>query len=522
MNFSDHRPARAGFWGVLLLGVFAWAPAAYPGYWQGLEGFTPIYNAIHPQQIAGVAADADVWRGAGAASFILVQPFLLLGLAPTAAVRAVFIIALILGGLGVYTWLLPRLGDRAAGLAGLIYMLLPPVLATVYVRGSLSDALILALLPMTLAAIAAYAESESLAAAGIAVIAMIWMWRTQAGLALLASVMLLLYALLVERHRWAALVVAGGGAAGLASLIPLWSIRAGPAETFSDHFVYLFQLFGNGWETAPSIPGWQDRFPFQLGFAALAFSLVTLWFWLRMSDRGRRMDARRLLIFSFIAAPVIIALSLTVSAPLWRIPGASGLLTYPWQIILVGAPLLAASAGALPAVSQPLAKTPYWPVLMGLAILASYPYLSADFTQVQPPERPYAVLGESSDIVLLEADLQENANPPATELTVMWQIRHLLDTDYNIFFQALAQVDGEWQVVAQLDAQPLGDERPATSWRPGEILTNAYRLDLTDAAESMDLENTRLRYYFGYYDWQTGERLPVDGGIDDKLVFYGR
>lgn len=522
MNFSDQRPARAGFWGVLLLGVFAWAPAAYPGYWQGLEGFTPLYNAMHPQQIAGIAAEADVWRGMGGASFILVQPFLLLGFSPTAAVRAVFIITLILGGLGVYAWLLPRLGDRAAGLAGLVYMLLPPVLATVYVRGSLSDALILALLPMTLAAIAAYAEGESLAAAGIAVIAIIWMWRTQAGLALFASAMLLLYALLVERHRWAALVAAGGGAAGLVSLIPLWSIRAGPAENFFDHFVYLFQLFGNGWETAPSIPGWQDRFPFQLGFAALAFSLMTLWFWLRMPDRGRRMDARRLLAFSFIGAFIIIALSLTVSAPLWRIPGASRLLTYPWQIILVATPLLAATAGALPAVSKPLAKAPYWPVLMGLAILASYPYLSADFTQAQPPDRPYAVLSEFSDIVLLEADLTETTDPPAAELAVTWQTRHLLDADYNIFFQALAQVDGEWQVVAQLDAQPLGDERPATFWRPGEILANTYHLDLTDAAGQVDLENSRLRYYFGYYDWQTGERLPVDGGIDDKLVFYGR
>ncbi len=522
MNFSESRPARAGFWAVLLLGVFAWAPATYPGYWQGLEGLTPVFNALYPQPIANIAADADVWRGIGNATFILVQPFLLLGMAPTAAVRAVFVITFLLGGLGIYTWLEPRLGDRAAGLAGLIYMLLPSVLATVYIRGSLSDALIVALLPIALASIAAYAESRSPATVGIALIAIVWMWRTQAGLALFATLLLLLYALIVERSRWAALVAAVGGAAGLASLIPIWSIQSDAVQSFGDHFVHAFQLFANGWQTAPSIPGWQDQFPFQLGFVVLGYSLLTLWFWLRTSKRRNDPQLKDLLLFSFSGALIVIILSLTISAPLWRITGAQRLLTYPWQLSLIAAPLLAVTAGALPALNRELGKIPYWPLLIGLALLASYPYLRADFTQFVPPDRPDAVIGQNREIVLLEADLQESSDPPAAELLVTWQTRHLLATDYNVFFQALAEVNGETQVVAQLDAQPLDDERPATSWRPGEILSNTYRLDLASAAETIDLDATQLHYYFGYYDWRDGQRLPVDGGIDDKLVFYGR
>ncbi|MBK8800093.1 MAG: hypothetical protein IPM07_29010 [Anaerolineales bacterium] len=73
------------------------------------------------------------------------------------------------------------------------------------------------------------------------------------------------------------------------------------------------------------------------------------------------------------------------------------------------------------------------------------------------------------------------------------------------------------QVVAQLDAQPLGDARPATSWQPGEVLTNTYVLDLSAAPPE-----TPLTYYFGYYDWRDGSRLPVDGGRDDKLVLHGK
>jgi hypothetical protein len=71
-----------------------------------------------------------------------------------------------------------------------------------------------------------------------------------------------------------------------------------------------------------------------------------------------------------------------------------------------------------------------------------------------------------------------------------------------------------------LDTQPLGGERPVTDWRQGEILVETYQLDLSQLDTSQ--ANNPLSYYFGYYDWSNGERLPVDGGIDDKLVFHGR
>ena len=45
---------------------------------------------------------------------------------------------------------------------------------------------------------------------------------------------------------------------------------------------------------------------------------------------------------------------------------------------------------------------------------------------------------------------------------------------------------------------------------------------MSQTAADIDLDEKPLRYYFGYYDWRDGVRLPVDGGIDDKLVFYGQ
>ncbi len=119
MNRDASEPVRIGFWAVLALGVLAWAPALYPGYWQGWEGFAPVFQSVTPTALASIATTPDLWRGAGSGAFLLAQPPLLLGATPTQAIQFTFILTFILGGAGVYVWLADRLGDRGAGLAGL-------------------------------------------------------------------------------------------------------------------------------------------------------------------------------------------------------------------------------------------------------------------------------------------------------------------------------------------------------------------------------------------------------------------
>ncbi|MDQ3247965.1 MAG: hypothetical protein M3Q45_02040, partial [Chloroflexota bacterium] len=412
------RPSslRTGFWTVLLLGCLAWTPAAYPGYWQGLEGFVPVFNAAQPNALANIATVPDLWRGMGNATFLLARPFLAVNLDATTAVRLTFVLCFVLGGLGMYAWLRAGLGDRAAGLAGLIYTLSPVCLATVYVRGSLSEAMIMGLLPVALAGIAAHAQGRSPGAAGIAVIAILWMWRTQAGLALFASVLLLLYALLVERQWVTGLVVAVSGLAGLTSLIPLWSIRTTTPVIFHEHFVHWFQLFKGDWQTATSIPGWQDNYPFQLGFVGVIFSAVTLWRWVRPAAPQPSRYVARLLRFSVGSVIICVALSLHGSAELWQWSGAERLLTYPWQLLLLAAPLLAVTAGSLAYLDADLGDTTYWTLLVALVVLGSYGNLTPKFTLIHPPETPIAVIGATRNFVILEARLTEQAQPPGAIL----------------------------------------------------------------------------------------------------------
>lgn len=519
-DFSSIRsptdePTRAGLWAVLLCSIFVWAPTVYPGYWQTLDGFAPLFNAAKLNSIANVATWPDVWRGSSWGAYLLAQPFLIVGLEPVVAVRSAFALAILLGGLGVYSWLHPRLGDRSAGLAGVIYMLMPTLLATIYVRGSMTDAFVLALLPLTLAGLTIYVEQRSIVAAAVTVVAILWLWRTQAGLAVLVSILLVLYAVLVERSWLATLIVIVTSVVALISLTPLLGILAPPTAIFADHFVDLFQLLRPAWQVAPSIAGWQDEFPFQVGMVVFAFAVVAGWELVVLRPRLSA-ATHRLLIFCAVGAMLLTVFSLGVSEPLWRVSGAGRLLTYPWQVGLLAAPLLACLAGSLPAVIPALRQPAYWIGTVTLVVIASSPFLVPVFTQVSPPPQPLAVFGDNQ-LIVLSADLLEQDQPHQATLTVTWQVLQPLDFDDNLFLQAVTQ-DGSPQVVAQIDAQPL-EGRPATGWQAGEIFTASYTLSLPDTPA--DTTGSPLEYHFGLYNWSNGVRRVVDGGLTDKMVFYG-
>jgi hypothetical protein len=407
----NRATSRLGLGVLLLSSVFAWAPATFGGYWQTLQGFIPIFNVGQTAPVANIGVAPDLWRGAGHATNLLAGPWTLFGFDQAAAVRLAFVLAFMIGGCAIYAWLRPALGDRAAGLAGLIYILQPVFLSTVYVHGSLADALVLAWLPLALAGLAAAARLRPLEGAAVAVIAILLLWRTQAGLAAGATVLLLAYAVLVERHWTPVLVVLAAGAAGFASLLPLWGLSAPPPTPFADHFVYLYQLFDVRWAAAgagaASAAGWQDRYPFGLGFAVLLFGALSLWGWATTAP-ALTLWQRRLLGFAFGAAAALVALSLPWSAGLWSASGAERLLTYPWQILLLAAPLLAAAAGSLPSLLPALAALPYWSVLVALVVLGSYDALAPAYTLVPPPARPVAMLG-ADQLAVLAAQLDETA-----------------------------------------------------------------------------------------------------------------
>ena len=382
MNPSERSPIQIGLWAMLLLGIFAWAPATYPGYWQSIEGFLPIYNASSNSGIVDIGVEADLWRGTGRGAYLLVRPLVQLGLSATAAVRINFVLALVVGGLGTYSWLRPRLGDRTAALAGLTYMLMPPLLATVYVRGSLSDALVMALFPLLMAGLQMYVLERSPAAIGVIVLSQLLLWRIQPGLTVFVTLFALAFIIVVERDWWLVLTLVISAVAGITSLIPLWSVQSTSAVNFGEHFVYLYQLFGNQWDVAPSIPGWQDGYPFQLGIFVIGMGIFSLWSWWQLNERTAELN--RFLWFMIAATLLLTTLSLGISAPLWELSRAGRLLTYPWQILLIASLPLVVLASMLTALQPVLQKSVYWVSLLILVTLSSHSFLTTRFTSYSP------------------------------------------------------------------------------------------------------------------------------------------
>ncbi len=525
MDSGENQQPQTGLWVALILSVFAWAPATYPGYWEALEGFLPIFNISSTGAIADIGIAPDLWRGAGSGTYLFVRPLVELGVSATAAVRVNFILAIILGGLGTYSWLRPLLGDRSAGLASLLYMFMPPLLATIYIRGSLSDALALALFPVLMSGIQAYARERSPSAIGVIVLSQIWLWRVQPGLAIFIVIFSILYVLIVEWHLlanrepWLLLAIVVSSAAGIVSLIPLWSIRAASVTNFAEHFVYLFQLFGTQWQVAPSIPGWEDGYPFQLGLPTYGLGAFAVWSWWQMGKRRRPFS--RFVGFMLISGTILVLMSLHVAEPLWRLTGAEQLLTYPWQVLLIAALPLSALAGSLVAFNSGLQNRVYWASLVVLVLLSSHPFLMTQFTEFRANRRPAAVFGQNQELLLLEAKVNVLDDISQAQLDIAWQALHPLDFDYNLFFQALVDEDGAITVVGQVDSQPLQGARPATTWAVGEIITDSYKIDISSYTGS-----ERLQYIFGYYNWESGDRLPAKDGVsglqDDKLVIYGQ
>lgn len=507
---QTEKPSRFSVdhnWIILtLLALMAWAPLTYPGFVQTHSGYLPIYYAEDAARAADpwgwmphIGQAFDPWRSDGRLPFLLAALAIRAGMSGAAAVRLAFACGLALGSWGMYAWARRLLSPPAALLAAVVYTFLPWILATTYLRGALGEVWVYGLAPWALWG--ASQTPRRTAWIVTAAVAALLLW-SQAGLSVYALVVIGLMQLSANRGRPALIALsalAAGTVVGVVGLIPwLRQAAAGAAPDFDQHFLYLYQILLPAWGNGASRPGWQDEMSFQLGALALGLALLALLVGRPAADQPPA--SRAVFRFALLGTGVLAALTLGWAAPFWQLSGASRLLSYPWQLLTIAAPWLSLAAGAA-AGRLPLLRA--WPracILVGLVIVASYPYLGVKFIPPPPAPQPVAIVGENQ-IALVDARVEGEVRAGGTlTVTLTWQALRPIDLDYTVFIHA---VDEQGQIVAQRDKQPQDEQHPTNAWQEGEIIVDPHPLALPTTGAAP------VAIHLGLYDWRTGQRLRV-------------
>ncbi len=504
---------------VVLLTVFAVAPLTYPGFFEAHSGFLPAFNVEHLSAAPNWGRLADPVRGDGKLPYLLVWPFYALSSSGIAAIKWGYGLAFLLGALGVHAWARRWLGVKGGVLAATLYTYLPWHLSTVYVRGAYAEAWLWAFWPLILWALDRLGEGRTRAtltaiAVGLPVLAATF-W-TLPGLAALAGPLLIAYGTVVPtRHPRPLLRLVGTLAL---SILLLWFVAGRMSEatvSFFEQFLYPFQLLS---------AAWGEPLSFQLGLAAVGLSIVTV-----ALAAIKRTDGRDKENAPFFPSPlhhravwfwtgtllVLVLLTLPLSAWLWRITGLDAYLAFPWQLLALAGLPLAFLAGSGTRLDERLATLPAWAGLLALVVLASYPYLAPQFTQLDPGPEPVALIepvaADAPQILLLDYELVPPTEiTPTLALTLTWQAVEPVADDYTVFVHLLAE-DGS--KVAQRDTRPCDGECPTNAWQPGEIILDHYQLALDPGAAAGP-----YRLAVGLYLLETGDRATVVGR-DDKTVY---
>jgi hypothetical protein len=501
---------------VVLLSVFAFAPLAYPGFFQSHSGFLPVFHLYDLEGalwanwgwVPHLAAPPNLLTGEGAVPYLVAESLRWLALDGVQAVKGVYVLGFVISGLAAYL-LGKRLFGAAGGLlAAVVYVYAPFHLATVYVRGAFGEAWAFCLYPLALLCWDLYLREKRTLWAASGVLAYAALASTSLGLALIYAILVFAYVLAASAPRgakWrAVLVLAVGFGLALALQVPSvvrYGLPSFSDAGFTEHFVYPFQLLSSGWGYGASVGGWQDTLPLQLGLAATGLTIVTGL--LLLGQRKPLPQVERAAGFFIAAAAVMVLLLLQPASALWQVSRLSLILRYPWQLLSLVAFAMSMAGAAIVRLELRLGRLPWQAVLACVVILESYGYLSPRFTDVRVGGSPVAVLGDEAMLLSYEREgpLLHGAT---VRVTLHWQGLRPMETDYTVFVHARDEQGNIW---AQGDSMPAGGERPTSTWEVGEIVEDRHEV-------TIDVEGPREGYVLevGFYDQASGRRVPLPGG----------
>jgi len=499
--------AKAGLAAALVLCVFALAPLGYPGYFQPQSGFTPIYN-LYAWERAGLRLGPGSPSGPGLLPYALAEVARFAGMDGAGAAKLVFALSILVAAAGAYLLFLEA-GQPASALSlALVWVYSPLSVAAVFVRGSLTAAPALALLPWL-----AWALSRRAAAAPAAVIALA-IGLCSPGFALLAFLATAAGTFTAGRPRWRSYA---GAALGLAaSWAGLLAMPQGAVATPAFYqLAYPYQLLAYNWGYGASSLPWSATPPAPMTLGTLIVALGLVATLAPLASAAQQSSGRSDTLASgmqdrapacwptVIVVALLIAAATPLAGPLWTRRSLGLLLEGPWQLLALASFLILWQAGPRLAVWLG-SKLEYAGALAVLALAMAVPSLEVPTTAVQPATAPLASFAGGQVLLVraeLDGPLRHGASP---RLRLYWQSTRPLERDYTVFVQVLDQSDHKW---AQQDVQPAEGKRPTSGWRPGELVVD-------DHVITIDPDGPRQGYrlIMGLYDSLTQQPVPLDDG----------
>jgi uncharacterized membrane protein len=119
-----------------------------------------------------------------------------------------------------------------------------------------------------------------------------------------------------------------------------------------------------------------------------------------------------------------------------------------------------------------------------------------------------AKFGDAIVLANYQLDSRETRAGDVLTLTLNWRVEQSPNARHKVFVHLL---DANGRVVAQRDGEPVGDLRPTTTWRAGEIIADNYGIFIEPGTSPGD-----YRIEIGMYRADSGTRLPVGDG--DHLI----
>lgn len=148
--------------------------------------------------------------------------------------------------------------------------------------------------------------------------------------------------------------------------------------------------------------------------------------------------------------------------------------------------------------------------LAAIEIVAAVP--RATVSEADIPKRIGRTLGADIELVGYRLETPRLRAGESVAVTLFWRARNPVSARFKVFTHVMGT---QWNAArnnplwGQVDAEPMGGLAPTTTWLPGEIIADSYRIPL-DA----DAPAGRYTLVVGLYGLLDGGRLPVSGGGD--------